>query len=156
VALGLANVLRGPAAMAVISIAGSAVLCWMGLAMVRSAPKATLGAAPAKARMLNPITAGIIVSLSNPYWTLWWATVGLAFLFKWPEAGRLGIVAFAVGHVLSDLAWYSFVSAGVARGRKLMPLKLYRFVLGLCGVALVGFAAWFAWHGGVQAGTVLQ
>ena len=52
----------------------------------------------------EPIVGGIVVSLSNPYWIIWWATVGATFMTQSLELGLLGIGAFYVGHILSDFS----------------------------------------------------
>ncbi|MBM4040571.1 MAG: hypothetical protein FJ290_18860, partial [Planctomycetes bacterium] len=33
-----------------------------------------------QAWLTNPILAGILISLANPYWSLWWATIGLKYI----------------------------------------------------------------------------
>ena len=155
VVLGLARFFSSPPVIGVVSLVGSAVMCWMGLGMIRVVRKLTLSVAASDCGTMNPAILGILTSLANPYWTLWWATIGVALLFSWPEAGWLGMVMFLVGHVLSDLAWYSLVGAGVAKGRKLMSDKTYRWLIGICGGALVAFGFWFAWHGAVTVGGVV-
>ncbi len=152
VALGLAELLSGPITMTVVSLVGSIALSSMGLAMIRSCSKLSLQGQVGSEGTMHPVLSGIFASLANPYWTLWWATVGVALILQWPEAGWMGVVAFTIGHLLSDLAWYSFVSFGVARGRKFVSDRVYRWAIAICGLALVGFGTWFAWKGGAEAG----
>jgi threonine/homoserine/homoserine lactone efflux protein len=140
---GLAGFLANPRVIAVVSLAGGAVMGWMGWDMARSAKTLSLSAAVSDRRTLHPVAAGIVVSLSNPYWTLWWATTGLACVVMAKQFGRTGILVFFTGHILSDFAWYTFVSAGVAKGRNLMPDRIYRSLAFGCGIVLIGFAFWF-------------
>ena len=92
---------------------------------------------------MHPVAAGILVSLSNPYFTFWWATVGLAFITTAIAFGTAGLAAFTTGHLLSDLIWYSLVSGAVAGGRRFMSQQVYRGIIAACGVFLVGLGAYF-------------
>lgn len=97
---------------------------------------------------LHPVGAGILVSLSNPYFTFWWATVGLAFISTALPLGTAGVVSFTTGHLLSDLVWYGLVSAAVAGGRRFMTRGVYRGIIAVCGVFLVALGVYyFAFRG---------
>lgn len=110
-------------------------------------PSAGAGPAPSaasKARPgLHPVAAGVLVSLSNPYFTFWWATVGLAFITTAIPLGTSGVVSFTTGHLLSDLIWYGLVSAAVAGGRRFMNQGVYRGIIAVCGVFLVGLGVFY-------------
>ena len=78
---------------------------------------------------------------------LWWATIGLGYVALAGRLGTVGPVSFYVGHILSDLAWYSFVAAGVTAGRRLMTDRMYRGLVGSCAVILLGFGLYFGYTG---------
>jgi threonine/homoserine/homoserine lactone efflux protein len=143
IVLGLAAYLRSPVVIGAVGILGGAMMGWMGQDMVRSAGRLSLRAAMAEPGRMHPIAAGILVSLSNPYWTIWWATTGITYLAMGLAYGMAGILAFFAGHILSDLTWYTLVSDGVARGRTLVSDTAYRRAIAVCGVALVAFGVWF-------------
>jgi threonine/homoserine/homoserine lactone efflux protein len=86
---------------------------------------------------------GIIASISNPYWTLWWASIGLGYLVAAMKLGLGGAVIFFLGHITADFAWYSIVSLGVSRGKALIKDKTYQMIIRMCGVFLLGFGVWF-------------
>lgn len=91
----------------------------------------------------GPVLTGILTSLSNPYWSIWWATTGLFYAAWALEHGWAGLTSFYVGHILSDLTWYSLVAAAVVSGRRICPPAVYRWLIVVCGVALVGLGFWF-------------
>lgn len=153
VVMGLAGFLRNPVLIACIALAGGVVLCWMGQDMVRSARGASLSLEAKRGSKMHPVAAGIVVSLSNPYWTIWWATIGAGYLIMGLCFGGGGVVAFFTGHILSDFAWYTLVSWGVARGRHILTDRVYRRLIGSCGVFLVAFGAFFLWTGVQHLGT---
>ena len=146
---GLGTVLRLAPVAAVLGLAGGTMLVWMGIRTVRTARQAVeqglaaqrAGAAPAGG--MHPVAAGVLLSLSNPYWILWWATVGLTFAGQALVHGVAGLAAFYAGHIASDLAWYSAVSAAVAGGRRIVPPSAWRVMIILCGVALCAIGARF-------------
>lgn len=147
VAGGLGPWLEQEVVFGVLGLVGGALLVVMGLLTVRSSRTATLdvekepGATPPP--LHGPVLAGAATTLSNPYWWLWWATIGLSYVAVSKSSGMPGLVSFYCGHILADLAWFSLVAAAVAAGRKICPPAVYRWVLVLCGIALVGLGAWF-------------
>ncbi len=153
VILGLAEFLKNDAVLAFIAVAGGAMLLWMGIGMLRSAGKLTLFGEPESSgpgnglANVHPFWAGIVTSLSNPYWILWWATIGLSYMVIARQLGAAGLLAFLVGHILADLAWYTTISTLVAGGRRWLSDSLYRSMIRVCAVILVFFAVYFGWHG---------
>lgn len=85
------------------------------------------------------IFKGIFVSLSNPYWTIWWITIGLVYLsFAFPY-GFKGIFLFFTGHILSDFLWYSLVSYFVFKSKKFINEKYLRYLSFFFGIFLILF-----------------
>ncbi len=80
---------------------------------------------------------GAVVSLSNPWWTLWWATIGVKLAADGLAIGAVGVLAFFVGHQLADVSWYGFVISVVHRGRGRLTDRAYGIVIGVLGAALL-------------------
>jgi len=138
-AVGLSEVLASETAFTVIGLLGGIALVLMGGAMLYdiirkrvvfddSRPGASSGLLIGK---------GITASLSNPYWFVWWATVGSAFLSKSLSHGPAGPVVFYVGHITSDLVWYTLVSFLISVGKKLLAGKPYYILISLCALFLL-------------------
>jgi threonine/homoserine/homoserine lactone efflux protein len=147
---GLGEILKQDKILSGIAFFGSAVLLWMGLGMIKSVKTITLlgdenkSTKKEKSSLIkNPILAGIFVSLSNPYWTVWWLTIGLAYIFMSIKFGIVGIAVFFVGHILADFAWYTFISTSITFGKKYFSDKIYKGVIGFCGVFLLLFSILF-------------
>ena len=84
-----------------IGLIGGAFLLLMAIQMVLSLrSKAQTQNNVLRAR---PIVAGIILSASNPYFLIWWATVGLALATRASEWGVWAFLLFAVVHWSVDL-----------------------------------------------------
>jgi len=143
IAVGLAGFLRHPVTIGVVGLLGGAVMCWMGQDMIRSSRSSSLRAEAQGRNRMHPVAAGVLVSLSNPYWTIWWATIGISYVMMGLRFGVPGIAAFFIGHIAADFAWYTFVSVGMARGGKLISDGVYRRIITVCGIALVLFGVWF-------------
>lgn len=140
---GLAPFLQRDEVFVAIALAGGVILLWMALSMFRSLPGLGLDIAAAAGRRQNLILAGILFSLANPYWLIWWASVGLGYIIFSAQHGVPGIIAFFTGHILADLAWYTLISFGVARGRRYCSDRAYRGLIGGCAVFLLLFSGYF-------------
>ena len=145
--MGLAPLLKLTPVFIAISLAGSAVLLWMGVGMLKALPAMTLVTDSGSAKGRNLILSGILLSLINPYWSIWWATIGLGYIIHSLNAGTMGVAAFFSGHIMGDLFWYAAVSTAVWRGRRLLSDRGYRILIGTCAVCLILFSCLFAWSG---------
>ena len=145
--LGLAPYLQQPAVFTATALAGAAILLWMAFGMFRSLPSLRLSWDGEHKRQNHPIVSGVLMSAANPYWIIWWATIGLGYiLYSW-RFGFWGVAFFFAGHIIADLVWYSAVAAAVSRGRRFLTDRVYRGLIAGCAVFLVLFAGYFAYAG---------
>lgn len=153
--MGLAPFFQMPAVFVVSAIAGALILFCMAFGMFRSLPFLHLSLEGNNTRKNHPIISGILMSVANPYWIIWWATIGLGYiLYSW-QFGLWGITFFFTGHILADLSWYSLVAAAVAGGRSFLTDRLYRGLIMVCAVFLVVFAGYFAYAGITKLNTLI-
>ena len=89
------------------------------------------------------MSAAILVSVFNPAWIAWWASVGSAFISQSLEQGAAGVASFYVGHILSDILWLSLLAFVLASGRRMISGGVYRGVLVVCGLFLLGLGTYF-------------
>jgi threonine/homoserine/homoserine lactone efflux protein len=128
----------------VIGVTGGIILILMGLMLLKDGRRARLDMkAEGRGSGINPVVSGIVGSLSNPYWVIWWLTIGLGYLVSALSCGPLGVIAFFTGHIAADFGWYSLLSLAVAKGRAVMSDKGYRMLLSGCGLFLICFGSWF-------------
>jgi threonine/homoserine/homoserine lactone efflux protein len=147
IVFGLGQFLAEGWIVGVIGLVGGVVLLWMGWTMLRDARNVTLVLEGKKDTSLHPVFAGILSSLSNPYWIVWWATIGLTYIAFSLKQGLLGISFFYTGHILADLAWYAFVSLLIHYGRHWASDRAFRAVIAVCGAFLLFFGLYFGYHG---------
>lgn len=129
-----------------IAAVGGAALVGFGLLTLGGARSASL-AAPAGDERFGPVLAGALTSIANPYFWLWWATLGGALLAAALASGAGNAALFLAGHGTADLAWLLLIGAGVARGSAYLSDRAYRLLLGACGVAMIAIGVVYAGTG---------
>jgi threonine/homoserine/homoserine lactone efflux protein len=144
---GLAPFLKRDEVFVVIALVGGCILLWMAVSMFRSLPTLRLELSGEQQKPRNLILAGILMSIANPYWTIWWATIGLGYILHSVKFGIAGVIAFFIGHIFADLAWYAFISFSVAKGRSYFNDNVYRRLIGGCAIFLIIFAGYFFYSG---------
>ena len=148
--LGLKDFFSNSTAAGFIGILGGAYLGWMGYDMITSSIKRTAalqGQETQKINLKNLVLSGIVVSATNPYFIMWWAATGIEMLRQSYVFGLYGVLLFFVGHIMSDLTWYTAVSIAFSRGKKLLSDVLYRRIIFLLGLFLLAFALYFIKNG---------
>ncbi len=145
---GLGPFLQQDTVAAAVGVVGAGVLAYMAAGLFRSIPSLSVTARPENVpTRRSPVIMGALMSLANPYWTIWWATIGLAYLSACRHLGLAGVVAFFTGHIMGDLVWYAAVSWSFTHGRRFLSDTAYKTIMAICGAALVFFAVWFASQG---------
>lgn len=124
-----------------IGLVGGTVLVLMGGAMLRSLGKPAGAAGNGNAR--SPILAGVILTGTNPYFLLWWLTVGLNLTTRALQIGTLAFGLFMVVHWLCDLFWLEVLSFSSFKGTKVFGGRAQKIVMGVCSAALIGLGLYF-------------
>jgi len=149
IVLGLGGLLTRKPFLAVISFVGGALLVYMGIGAIRGLKGYALGAAASTPRgtHLHPTLSGIVLSLSNPYLFIWWFSVAIGYVMLAKSLGLSALIAFFIGHISADLAWYTFVSFGAHFGGKRIGTRVLKIVLLACNLFLIFFGAYFLING---------
>ncbi len=156
-ALGLDQVLDSDAVTAAVALVGGSFLIWLGTRTALTAPRQELriesetastnrnpgGQPPAVPGTAALAVQGLAVSVSNPFWLAWWATIGAAYIVEALDQGVAGVASFYSAHILTDLGWLSVIALALASGRRIMSRKAYQLVLGACGLLLIALGGWF-------------
>jgi threonine/homoserine/homoserine lactone efflux protein len=127
----------------IIAAVGGVALVVFGVLTVVEARTASLSFSQTPSTSPRPFLAGVLTSISNPYFWIWWLTVGSALLIGAYQGGLILTVAFILGHWGADLAWLTLVSASIHRGRFILDERYYRWILSLCGFFLIGFGLYY-------------
>jgi len=147
IGLGLGPLLSLEPVFIVTAVAGGAIMLWMGVSMFVSLPRLEFDVSDSGKRYGRVVLSAIVLSLSNPYWTIWWVTIGLGMMQKALAYGLAGAAAFYLGHIAGDFLWYSLVSFSVSKGRRFLNTSRYRVLIGVCAGLLCFFALSFLWSG---------
>ena len=91
----------------------------------------------------SPYAAGLMTSAANPYFWIWWLSIGSAMVIAGLEGGLVLAGAFMIGHWSADTGWFTLVSAGVSRGKTILPDTAYRRLNAVCGVFLILFGGYY-------------
>ena len=124
----------------VLSVVGGGMIIWLGIGMFRARTEVVQ---KGKDLPYNAFTAGILTSVFNPFFLLWWATIGSMLVMKFLDFGITGLVIFIIAHWLCDLVWLSLISMLIYRTHTLWGLKFQEWVFIACSLLLVGFGGWF-------------
>ncbi|MCK4778214.1 MAG: LysE family transporter [Actinomycetia bacterium] len=146
--MGLDRYLRLDLVIGSISFFGSFLLVILGINILKDVFREHLSfkLSNKKSVGMHPIISGILVSLSNPFWTIWWIMIGYPLIFILIDKISLrlfGIFVFYMGHILSDFIWYSFVSYSVVYGKKFISEKYFKIIISICGIFLIYLAGYF-------------
>jgi len=137
---GFARFFANSAVQLVLSLLGGAMIIGMGVVMFRARAEVVQRG---KDLHYGALVAGIMTSGLNPYFLLWWATIGSLLVMKFLDFGAAGLILLIVVHWLCDLAWLSFLSIVVYRTHSLWRLKYQEWLFITCSLLLIGFGIWF-------------
>ncbi|MEK6711538.1 MAG: LysE family transporter [Nitrospinota bacterium] len=129
-----------------VSLLGGLFLLWLGQGMLRRPSEGPPGA-PA-GREGGTLLAGAALTLFNPYWLLWWLTVGAGLIARAQALGRAGaLAAMTALHLACDFAWGLFLSWAAHRGGSALGAGGWRWIERGCGAAILAFGLFFLWEG---------
>lgn len=133
---GFAAFIADPLVKMVTGLAGGALLVLMGLLIFFTFRKPLEGSAVLP---YSSLVTGIVMTGGNPYFLLWWATIGVALVSGASAFGIYGLALFTIVHLTCDIAWEQVVSMTVFRTRHLWTPGVQKTVFSVCAAVLIGF-----------------
>jgi threonine/homoserine/homoserine lactone efflux protein len=138
---GVGTFLRAPTVARAIGLIGGGFLIFMAVQMFRGLAGMQTDDLPIARG--GPFVAGVVLSASNPYFLIWWATVGLALITTARDLGAWAFVLFALAHWSCDLVWLTILSWASFKGSVFLGPGRRRVLLAVCAAAMLGFGLYF-------------
>jgi threonine/homoserine/homoserine lactone efflux protein len=146
---GQESILNQPLVAGLIALVGGIFLAWMGWNLTISAWRyqLTLGGTDTQEIRVGLIPTGIIFSISNPYWWIWWALIATLYIRQAMGWGIIGVLLLYLVHWLADIGWLTGLAWLTGSGRALISPGGYRWIMLGCGVILFLFGLSFVGAG---------
>ena len=143
---GLRHVLGSASVRGTIGIIGGFALIYMGYDMLRNAVgiEIELNRTQDALPLGYLVFQGAAVCIVNPYFTAWWATIGVGQMAHLAPKNVQEYLAFYIAHEVSDLVWYSFIGIVVVLGASVLNLSL---LVAICGALVAVLGIWFIYTG---------
>ncbi len=144
ISIGILKFLASQFVKSFISITGGVVLIILGIQMFKNKNKIlseTCKFYP------NIILAGLFTTVSNPYFFIWWTTVGAKLIITAIKFGILGILIFSIAHLACDFFWYSFLANIVYNTKYILANNLWNKIVFVCCFVLIFFGLFFIYTG---------
>ena len=127
-----------------IALMGGLFLVVMAIGMIRAIRTARLESGK---YISSSLLAGILLSAGNPYFLIWWITIGAAMVMRSVQFGIFGFITFAMAHWICDFVWCYFLSALAFKGRQFFGNVFQKAVFGVCGAFLLFLSGKFIFDG---------
>ena len=89
------------------------------------------------------LQAGVVLTIANPYFLIWWATIGAILITGAYQFGLWGLIAFILVHWSCDFFWLYFLSTLSFKGGQFFGKKLQQIIFAFCGIFLLFFSGKF-------------
>jgi len=144
-ALGLLSVANEPVVRLAVGVAGGVALLVFGAMQIRGSFSYKSDEAKSGRRGTRSLLLiGLAFTGLNPYFIIWWLTIGANLIFLSLEfAGLVGVVFMYVCHVWVDYVWLTLIANFAGRGAKILRFKWYRIMMAVFGAVLIYFGLYF-------------
>ena len=140
---GVGVLLQSSGAKIIIGLAGGAFLIWLSVQSFRDIARPSFDLKNNSGHNTKPLVTGFLLSATNPYFLLWWATGGLMLAQQAHGYGAVTLLLFAAIHWCLDAIWLTILSLGAFGGAHLLSIRKQRYLMGFCAAALLFFGLLF-------------
>ncbi|WP_455284961.1 LysE family transporter [[Eubacterium] cellulosolvens] len=140
--LGISGLLSFAGFTTVVGLTGGSALIVFGVLQIRDVTRSSFNVEVVEGTKLQKRSLALGVGLTglNPYFIVWWLTVGLGLVVQAVELGALfGVLIMFIAHVWMDYAWLVGTAYLSARGKSLLKARGYRLLLVGLAVLLIYF-----------------
>jgi threonine/homoserine/homoserine lactone efflux protein len=144
-ALGLLGTVREPIIKSVIGIAGGIGLIVFGAFQIYETLTHRFEQAPQKKSLpASSLMLGIALTGLNPYFILWWLTLGSVLITQaLAFAALFGVILMYVSHVWMDYVFLTALAHFGKKGMGIFESKYYRALLSAFGIILIYYGGTF-------------
>lgn len=135
----LGDILGSTGAEKIITISGGVVLLLMGIMMLKTPPEEKVDTRSVK----TPLMTGIVLSATNPYFIVWWLTVGLKLALQASRISFVVLLLFIAVHYLCDFIWLGALSMASHKGAKIFGDRMAKTVMVICALVMIAFGGIF-------------
>jgi threonine/homoserine/homoserine lactone efflux protein len=137
------NVLTGflRASVSILAVVGALVILYFAYLLLRDAYRGVNLNTSNTLISTNPLIVGFMFTALNPYFLIWWLSIGMTLIAQIQNIGLTSLVIIYPAHVWLDFAWLSIVAGLSKRGSKALSLRGQRIMLATLGVILIIFAS---------------
>jgi threonine/homoserine/homoserine lactone efflux protein len=137
---GFARFFQNTTVQFALSMLGGGMIIWMGIGLFRARKEVARGG---KGTPDSAFVAGILMSGLNPFFLVWWATVGSLLLMTFLEFSPQGLILFIMVHWLCDLVWLSLLSFTVYKTHLFLSQRLQEWIFIVLSITLLYFGGQF-------------
>ena len=146
IGVGISSLLNLPGFSTVVGLIGGSALILFGAFQIRDVTRSSFNVEAIEGTKVQKRSLMLGVGLTglNPFFIVWWLTVGLGLVVQAVELGALlGVFIMYLSHVWMDYAWLTGTAYLSARGKTLLKARGYRLVLAGLALLLVYFGVGF-------------
>ena len=144
-ALGLLTVANEPLVRFVVGITGGIFLIVFGIVQIRNSALSKPDKSKFKKSSFRHLFfIGLAFTGLNPFFVIWWLTVGAELIFiSLAFASFIGVIFMYICHVWMDYVWLIGVAHLSKKGTDIIGSKGYRILIGVFGAILIYFGITF-------------
>ena len=125
-----------------ITILGAAGLFVFAILQIRSVTKQKFNLETRSGQ--GPFVAGILLSALNPFFIIWWLTIGLVLISESIQNfGIIGIVILFLFHIWMDYAWLFTIAVFSSKAKNYLSKRNFKIIIIGLSVVLIYFGISF-------------
>ena len=126
----------------VITILGAIGLFGFAILQIRSVTKQKFSLETKSGQ--GPIVTGILLSALNPFFIIWWLTIGLVLISESIQNfGILGIVILFLFHIWMDYVWLFTIAALSSKAKNYLSKRNFKIIIIGLSIMLIYFGIEF-------------
>ena len=122
----------------IITILGAIGLFGFAILQIRSVAKQEFSLETKSGQ--GPFIAGILLSALNPFFIIWWLTIGLVLISESIQNfGIIGIVILFLFHIWMDYAWLFTIAAFSSKAKNYLSKRNFKMIVIGLSIVLIYF-----------------
>ena len=136
--VGFFSIESVPEIRTVITILGAAGLFGFAILQIRAVTKEKFSIETKAGQ--GPFVTGILLSALNPFFIIWWLTIGLVLISESIQNfGIIGIVILFLFHIWMDYAWLFTIAAFSSKAKNYLSKRNFKIIIVGLSIVLIYF-----------------